>query len=406
MSTGFMKDGKLVTAATKDDMNAEVAAREEADAELQKQLDTIGASDYTVDTETGAYHVYTAAGLQAWATACSENVATDCVLMRDIDMADITWTPIGSNTNPYTGTFEGSGHTILNLNIDPEATTYTGFLGGLGSGGIVQNLILSNLTIPEARYAGGIVGSSHGGSILNCKVSGSITCSIYGGGILCYSSGSNNIVSGCTNSATIKTENSNQSARVGGIAASVNYALITSCTNSGTVTNDYDMSTSSVAGGIVGYSSNTAICNCSNTGIVTGTGRTGGIVGDSTQTQISNCTNTSTLNASTTQDTTVEVGGLAGRCEYGNISSSANYASIAAANDSSSYYTRAGGIVGYISGATSSIGSINACLNRGSVTTSGSATAYIGSIYGYKSTSNVTLEANVNAVYGLSDGGN
>ena len=48
-------------------------------------------------------------------------------LIDDIDMTGVDWTPLGNYDSPFTGTLDGQGYVIKNLNID---TTVNGSLPG------------------------------------------------------------------------------------------------------------------------------------------------------------------------------------------------------------------------------------------------------------------------------------
>ena len=53
------------------------------------------------------------------------------------------WTLIGTNTNPFTGTFDGCNFTISGLHID-VTTDYVGLFGCVGNGGTVKNVTLAD----------------------------------------------------------------------------------------------------------------------------------------------------------------------------------------------------------------------------------------------------------------------
>ena len=61
-----------------------------------------------------------------------------------------TWTPIGTSSNPYTGTFDGAGNTIEDLKIEGGSAQYQGFVGYLGAGAI-QNLTLGRKLLGHRR---------------------------------------------------------------------------------------------------------------------------------------------------------------------------------------------------------------------------------------------------------------
>lgn len=74
--------------------------------------------DYFIDDD-GTYLVYTEAGLRAWAARVSSGGnATSCKLMADIvlpytNATTANWEPVGTEANPYTGTFDGGKATRL-----------------------------------------------------------------------------------------------------------------------------------------------------------------------------------------------------------------------------------------------------------------------------------------------------
>ena len=71
----------------------------------------------------------------------------DFKLTADIDLGNHPWTPIGFNPNDeagnekyFTGTFDGNGHTIMNLYIDVKDQ------GGVGFFGAIHNATIKNVT--------------------------------------------------------------------------------------------------------------------------------------------------------------------------------------------------------------------------------------------------------------------
>lgn len=138
--------------------------------------------DYFIDDD-GTYLVYTEAGLRAWAARVSSGGnATNCKLMADIVLPytdDITanWEPVGTEANPYTGTFDGNGHSIIEMMIVKPGGENVGFIGYL-DGGVVKNLSFSQrasisfLTMVEgAKNVGTVVGTNRNGMVINCRSS-------------------------------------------------------------------------------------------------------------------------------------------------------------------------------------------------------------------------------------------
>ena len=128
---------------------------------------------YTVSEDGKTYNVTSADGLRNVAKLVNEEGNTDIniTLDNDIDLSDIEWTPIGTESRPYTGNFDGGGHTITGLKIDKSGTDYVGLIGCLGSGGKVQNVTLTNISVSGANCVGGIAGQNYG-TVENCSVNG------------------------------------------------------------------------------------------------------------------------------------------------------------------------------------------------------------------------------------------
>ena len=130
------------------------------------------------NTDTGAKHVI-ANGI---CTICEaktistveelENIALDgkYILVNDLSLDDVEWTPIGTKTNPFTGFFDGNGYTISNLKITAP-NNYFGLFGY--NTGSIQNLGITTISfsvfvrLTGSIYAGGLVGYN-GGTIMNC----------------------------------------------------------------------------------------------------------------------------------------------------------------------------------------------------------------------------------------------
>ena len=115
-------------------------------------------------TETDPYRIGTAEGLKWFRdkvnNATKEPDTKICAeLTKDIDLSGEAWTPIGiggafyAGTPPYSGTFDGKGHTIKNLSIDRSAH-YVGLFGYV-YGGTIRNLTVSG-SVKGSEHTGGI----------------------------------------------------------------------------------------------------------------------------------------------------------------------------------------------------------------------------------------------------------
>ena len=114
-------------------------------------------------------------------------------LGNDINLASLPWTPIGTTTNVFTGSFDGQGHIVSNLKIeDTEAAGNAGLFGKVASATLenfsvdgvtitanngsaagaaiarsganvtIKNINVKNVTITAAHYAGGVLGQGYG----------------------------------------------------------------------------------------------------------------------------------------------------------------------------------------------------------------------------------------------------
>ena len=102
------------------------------------------------------------------------------VLGADIDLGSIeNWTPIGNNTNPFQGTFNGNGHVIKNLKINRPTESNQGLFG---SSTIIKNLAIKNAEIIGSHKTGTISGFNTN-YIENCYSTGNISGENQTGGV-------------------------------------------------------------------------------------------------------------------------------------------------------------------------------------------------------------------------------
>ena len=129
------------------------------------------------DQATNTYYVYTAEGLDDWATKARTDLTVSCILMDDIDYNNNEWTAIGDPGNQYAGTFDGGGHTIRNIKIKDNAQN-NGLFGNVAGGGTVKNLTVKNASMTTSGTKNyGIIAAWNDGTIENCVVS---SCDITG----------------------------------------------------------------------------------------------------------------------------------------------------------------------------------------------------------------------------------
>ena len=234
---------------------------------------------YTVSEDGKTYNVTSADGLRNVAKLVNEEGKTDINITLDTDLT-LTgeWTPIGTESHQYTGTFDGGGHTISGLTVT-GSDQWAGLFGYIDKDGTVKNVVLENVQITsdnQYAYAGGVAGDSWG-TIENCSVSGSVSGTTFVGGVVGSQWGGS--ITGCNSSATVKGV-----IFAGGIAGETNSgASLTGCYATGDVTVENDGTNNSHAGGVVGYNGGCTLTACYATGSVTGSGSgtiyVGGVTG-------------------------------------------------------------------------------------------------------------------------------
>ena len=230
---------------------------------------------YTIESN-GSYTVTSADGLMNIAELVNGGKSDiNITLDTDIDLTGKDWTPIGTDyDNSYKGTFDGGGHTITGLTFTTN-DEYAGLFGWLNRAGTVKNVVMEGVQITSNQIYGGSIGGVVGyswGTIENCSVSGSVSGTVYVGGVVgAQIDGS---ITGCSSSATVKG-----TVDVGGVAGQTNSsATLTACYATGNVTIEIDPKKNIAGGSLVGMNAGSSLLACYATGNVTSTGSSTGYV--------------------------------------------------------------------------------------------------------------------------------
>ena len=229
---------------------------------------------YTIESN-GSYTVTSADGLMNIAKLVNGGKSDiNITLTADIDLTGKNWTPMGTSfSNKYTGTFDGGGHTIKGLTVTTN-DQFVGLFGSIGYAGTVKNVMMEDVQITSNRssgFAGGVAGYSDG-TIENCSVSGSVSGTVYVGGVVGAQLGGS--ITGCSSSATVKGM-----VDVGGVAGQTNSsATLTACYATGNVIIEIDPVKNISGGGLVGFNGGNGVRACYATGNVTSTGSSTGNV--------------------------------------------------------------------------------------------------------------------------------
>ena len=231
---------------------------------------------YIYDSNTKTYTVYNANGLMNIAELVNGGKSDiNITLDTDIDLTGKDWTPIGTDyDNSYKGTFDGGGHTITGLTFTTN-DEYAGLFGWLNRAGTVKNVVMEGVQITSNQIYGGSIGGVAGyswGTIENCSVSGSVSGTVYVGGVVgAQIDGS---ITGCSSSATVKG-----TVDVGGVAGQTNSsATLTACYATGNVIIEINPKKNIAGGSLVGMNAGSSLLACYATGNVTSTGSSTGKV--------------------------------------------------------------------------------------------------------------------------------
>ena len=137
------------------------------------------------DAEQSEFTIDTAAELLGLAQLASENnfAGKTIILGDDISLADIAWTPIGTSTVAFAGTFDGNDKTISDMTL--TTTGNGGFFAYLC--GAVKDLTVSGSITSSGGVTGGIAANIKSGASLSnvdCNVNITHTAGSNNGGIV------------------------------------------------------------------------------------------------------------------------------------------------------------------------------------------------------------------------------
>ena len=205
------------------------------------------------------------------------NLSLDYILMNDLNFAGKTFTPIGTESSPFKGTFNGNNKTISNITFSNSAMNYVG-LFGYARDAKFSNVVLKNINVTGNNNVGGFLGYGSGVSIEGCSIESSpiITGKNEVGGFA-GSLGNSYVFN------SYATEEVVGSDYTGGFVGSLWYSSLSNCYATGKVSGRLGS-----AGGFVGKMFESSVFNSYATGEVSG-GSPGGFAGTmQAQSSISN----------------------------------------------------------------------------------------------------------------------
>jgi hypothetical protein len=269
----------------------------------------------------GVYQISTGEQLAWFANAVNTGSSSiKGVLLNDIYLNDDgsytnQWTPIGSESNPFKGTFDGGNFTIHgvyinstssyvglfgNINIDTPTVTETDTTTELTT--VATDINIKNIKVVSSKITGyqnvgGIVGYGHRVGMENCSYNGEVTGTYNSvGGIIGWAY-ADSVVSQCCSLGTVTGAQ-----RTGGISGFASGdTVVTKCYSKMSVNGTTNV------GGIVGTLTGSDLKGCFFLGSVKADDRAGGIVGYSAFGNMSGAYTISTMTSTGTS-----IGGAVG----------------------------------------------------------------------------------------------
>ena len=222
--------------------------------------------------ETNTYEIYTTLDMRHLALMVNSGNNNNCSGLTFRQTHDITYThktewddatstennyiAIGTDDNPFLGTFDGQGYTVSGIRIYRGGTSnsdyYQGLFGVVRKNGTVKRVTLSDARITGYNEVGGIAAHTYYSSIEDCTVDANVCIhavqsNTYDhGGIVGYNQAGP--VNRCISRATLTVANSSGCKDFGGIVGLNKSNVITDCIAEGVVIPDVN-----ARGAIVGF---------------------------------------------------------------------------------------------------------------------------------------------------------
>jgi len=211
----------------------------------------------------------------------SADLGANYILINDIDATiTSTWNseagfaPVGDDTDPFMGSFDGQGFSISNLTINRSATFFIGLFGYAGSPSTISNVTMIEIEISGYLIVGGVAGFNEG-FISDCtsvgSVSGNISNGFEVGGLVGWNDGDI--------SRSSSTANVSGYEHVGGLVGFNSAGSISNSSSKGSANGNISV------GGLVGRNGQTnihgSIFNSSSSSAVIGYDSVGGLAGSS-----------------------------------------------------------------------------------------------------------------------------
>lgn len=207
---------------------AVLALAGEPDANEPALLAAAGTQPGGSGTAEDPYRITGAAELIWLRDAVNAGKANTCAELRqDVEYVDEVWTPIGTSEHPYTGTFNGNGHTIR-VWLDGRGQALFGYVGAGAK--LTDIAVQKHQSTNYSISASAPLARSNAGTITRCRYSGGMTAKDSLGGLVYTNSGT---IEACYVYAGQLNGGSRIEMYYGGWAGGIAYE------NTGTIANSY-----------------------------------------------------------------------------------------------------------------------------------------------------------------------
>lgn len=191
-------------------------------------------------SQSDPYQVVTAEHLDVIA---AKSLTAYYIQTADINLTGI-WEPVGTYDTPFTGSYDGGGHTVNNLIINKQANNDVGFFGFVSGGGTIKNLRITGANVTGGVNVGILVGiiadgggAQGGGSIIDCSTVGTVAGTSRVGGLIGSVQNSGASVKRSHSAASVSSVlGGSLDGSAGGFAGFIYQGLIEDCYSAGSVT--------------------------------------------------------------------------------------------------------------------------------------------------------------------------
>lgn len=202
--------------------------------------------EYAMQKDENGYYIIDSVGLLSIVARDPSLWSNNYSLACDLSLAGVQWQGIGSGDVPFSGVFDGKGHTVSGVQMRPVSATGLNFSVGFFN--------------------------AVSGTIRNLKIEGSVSVSsseriLLVGGIVGELTGT---VSNCSFTGTVGVEGVGNSIRCGGLVGLVRGGSVSACLMYADVTGVSEGNC--YLGGLAGGAVDASVVNCAGLGTVSGSG--------------------------------------------------------------------------------------------------------------------------------------